>query len=290
MASFVLFNLHMSEETQSPEDSPKFDARLAEGVAYFEKMLEIMPEDRTTLEFLVVAYEQLNEPLKGQKALVDLTNLLIKDRDLQALEGLLPRLQASDYEPAKILALRVGRMTAPIPELTPELPKELTDEEKIAIVVRQAVSAEQELVTQLAEGGLLTEEMVGTVRAQLDAVPTDGRIFLVSALQILEKENSALGERVLEFLADKYGTPPIPLAAFDVGKDLIRSFPAELVRLRGLVPFAKLGRFTLVATLNPADEELRAAAEAVAPCRFFLADATAVEEAIAKAYGETGGA
>ena len=44
----------MSEETpiETPagEEVPvKFDARLAEGVAYFEQMLEIMPDDRTTL-------------------------------------------------------------------------------------------------------------------------------------------------------------------------------------------------------------------------------------------------
>lgn len=280
----------MSEETQSTESSPKFDARLAEGVAYFEKMLEIMPEDRTTLEFLVVAYEQLGEPLKGQKALVDLTNLLIKEGDMTALEGLLPRLQTSDYEPAKILALRVARMTAPIPELTPESPKELTEEEKASLVARNAVSAELALLAVLEAEGLLTEEVSGTVRAQLEAEPTDGRIFLVSALQILEKENGPVAERVVEFLADKYGTPPIPLAAFDVNKALIRSFPAELVRQRGLVPFAKLGRFTLVATLNPADEGLRASAEAVTPCRFYLAEAAAVEAAIEKVYGGAGGA
>ena len=41
------------------EPAPKFDARLEEGVRYFEQMLQLMPDDRTTLEFLVVAYEQL---------------------------------------------------------------------------------------------------------------------------------------------------------------------------------------------------------------------------------------
>ena len=36
-------------------ETPKFDARLKEGVAYFEQMLKVMPDDRTTLEFLAVA-------------------------------------------------------------------------------------------------------------------------------------------------------------------------------------------------------------------------------------------
>ena len=43
------------------EAQPKFDARLKEGVAYFEEMLRVMPDDRTTLEFLSVAYPQLGE-------------------------------------------------------------------------------------------------------------------------------------------------------------------------------------------------------------------------------------
>ena len=63
-------------------EEPKFDARLAEGVAYFEQMLQIMPEDRTTLEFLVVAYDQLGRHDDGQKALVSLAKKLVKDRDL----------------------------------------------------------------------------------------------------------------------------------------------------------------------------------------------------------------
>ena len=36
------------------EEKRKFDAKLEEGVAYFEQMLAMMPDDRTTLEFLAV--------------------------------------------------------------------------------------------------------------------------------------------------------------------------------------------------------------------------------------------
>ena len=108
-------------------EEPKFDARLAEGVAYFEQMLQIMPEDRTTLEFLVVAYDQLGRHDDGQKALVSLAKILVKDRDIEALEGLLPRLEASDSAEARALSLKVRSMVAPAPDLTPESPRELTD-------------------------------------------------------------------------------------------------------------------------------------------------------------------
>ncbi len=274
----------MAEETEPP----KFDARLEEGVAYLEQMLEIMPDDRSTLEFLVVAYEQLNQHEKGQKALVSLTKLLIKEGDTSALEGLLPRLQASDYEPAKVLALRVARLTAPAPDLTPEKPRELTAVEKAEVTAKDAIAAELALADLLKEGGVLTDEQHSGLRAQVESMPTDGRVFLISAIQILEKENVSLAEQAIEFLADRCGTPPVPLGAFGVNRQLIRSYPEELVRFRGVVPFAKLGKFTLVVTLGPTDERLRAAVEAVGPCRFYLADAAAVEAAIAAAFAENG--
>ena len=118
------------------EPAPKFDARLEEGVRYFEQMLQLMPDDRTTLEFLVVAYDQLNEKEKGENAVVSLTKLLLKQGDFAAAEGLLPRLEAIESEEAKILALKVHRLAAPGPELVPETPKELTPAELSAEEIR----------------------------------------------------------------------------------------------------------------------------------------------------------
>jgi len=38
-----------------------FGPKLGEAVEFFEKMLETMPGDRTSLEFLSVAYEQMGQ-------------------------------------------------------------------------------------------------------------------------------------------------------------------------------------------------------------------------------------
>ena len=265
----------------------KFDARLAEGVAYFEQMLEIMPEDRTTLEFLVVAYDQLGQHEKGQEALVSLTKLLIKEKDLNALQGLLPRLEASDYAPAKALLLKVNTMTGPAPDLTPEAPKELTPEEQQALAMGEASVAEIALVDVLHEGGVITDEESEQLRSHLQSLPTNGRIFLISALQILEKENMPLGEKCIEFLADKFGMPPIPLGSFEPNKALFAALPKQMVQLRGVVPFAKLGNLTLYVTLNPVDEKTKAVIEAMGPCRFYLAEPSHVETMVDKVFGLT---
>lgn len=267
-------------------EEQKFDTRLVEGVAYFEQMLQLMPEDRVTLEFLAVAYDQLGRKEDAQRTIMSLAKILIKERDVAALEGLLPRLEASETPEAKMLVLKIRTLVAPAPDLTPETPRALTPEEQAASASREAISAELELVGRLVEGELLSGDQANLLRAQIEASPTDGRIFLISALQILEKENPPVCERCVAALADKFGAPPIPLAAFDPPRDLLAKFPPATMRIRGAVPFATLGKAALVALLNPADERLRAEFNEVMPCRFYLADPSAVESALGKAFAE----
>ena len=283
----------MSEETtiQNPEENPpaKFDARLAEGVAYFEQMLEIMPDDRTTLEFLVVAYDMLGQHEKGQKALVSLTKLLVKEHDIEALKGLIPRLRDSDYEPAKALHLKVSMLTAPAPDLTPEQPKEFTESEKIAIAAQEALVAERALLKMLNEAHVIPDEDLGKLSNLLVAPAVEGRVFLISALHILKNENPGLYEKSVEYLADHFNAPPIPLAAFEPSPVFFKAYSETVLRLRGAVPFAKVGNSMLIAVLNPADTAFRAVLTAAGPCRLYLAEPSAIETALERAFGAPGG-
>ena len=269
------------------EPTPKFDARLEEGVKYFEQMLQLMPDDRITLEFLVVAYEQLKEPEKSRATVISLAKLLIKQGDFAAAADLLPRLEAIETDEAKVLALRIRRLAAPSPELVPEVPRSLTPEEVVAEETRAAIESEVALVELLKANGVLTDAAeAARLREQVSDSAVDGRVFLVSALAILEKENSELCEKCLAFLADRFATPPVPIAAFERKPDLLARFPSELLRIRGAVPFAAIGETSLVALVNPADEKLRARLSEATPCRFYLALPSAVESWLDASAGE----
>lgn len=270
-----------------PEEK-NIDPRLANGVAYFEQMLQLMPEDRETLEFLTVAYEQLGRKEDSQRTLVGLAKVLMKEKDLAALEALLPRLEACGTPEARALLLRVNLLVAPAPDLTPEAPKAMTEAERSSSVSRKAIKSEVALVELLSREGVLSYDEERALRASVEASPTDGRIFLISALQILEKENLPLGERCEAFLADRFGTPPIPLGAFDPPRDLVSKFPPIAMRVRGIVPFAVICGTALVAILNPADEKLRADLNEIMPCRFYLADPSAVESVLEKLFPDGG--
>ena len=123
------------------DETPKFDARLKEGVAYFEEMLKVMPDDRTTLEFLAVVYPQLGEAEKAEHALAALARVLLKEGDLEGAAALLPRLEACTRPEAKAMALKVRAASAPKPDLSPETPKPADGAAFAAAVDRGAVES-----------------------------------------------------------------------------------------------------------------------------------------------------
>ena len=261
------------------EAQPKFDARLKEGIAYFEEMLRVMPDDRTTLEFLCVAYPQLGETEKAEDALAALARTLLKEGDLESASALLPRLEACAKPEVKAMAVKVRAASAPRPDLSPETaPRGGTHG-----AVAAACTSEVALAEELGEA---------SIAEHLRQVPDRGRPILVSALSTLAHEHPEAGEKAIAKLADKYGTPPIPLESFDPDPPLVAKLPEELVRVRGVIPFATVGATTLVAFLSPQDANLRRAIQAALGAnnvRFFLADPTSVEKFLALLFPEETG-
>ena len=259
------------------ETTPKFDARLKEGVAYFEEMLRVMPDDRTTLEFLAVAYPQLGEQEKAERALAALARVLLKEGDVESASALLPRLEACSLDEAKAAAIKVRVASAPRPDLSPEA------------APRAGAPGGSVVAACASEAALADDLEAATVAEALRGLPTDGggRPQLVSALAFVAHDHPDECEKCIAKLADKYGLPPIPLAAFDPDPALAAKLPEAVVRVRGVIPFARVGTTTLVAFLSPQDAALRRAvsgAFAPGPTRFFLAEPADVESVLARLF------
>ena len=289
------------------EETPKFDPKLEEGIAYFEKMLQLMPDDRTTLEFLCVAYEQIGEKEKQRKALCALVGVLIKEKDLESADRIAERLAEYHTPDAQAAVLRVRAAHAqevPRPSPTQEAPATAPSTAHAApsetpaagaatassrdAYVHIALKAQGELINLLAQRHVIDEGFVPTLRQRLAELAEAPGCFLISALAILEKENTAVAESVAAYLADTAGTPPIPLEAFDLQGEFPRMLPDLMVRIRGVMPFAKLGDTLLVAVLDPLDTTLKQEIEAALnrPCRFYLAHPRTMEEILDKLFAD----
>ena len=287
--------------------SENTDPKLLEGIAYFEKMLKVMPGDRTTLEFLSVAYEQLGDVEKQRTALIQLAEALLREKDYDAADAIGERLEGFAETDAQEMARRIRSVRNPIqlkavvrpgtgarPARTMmrpaggTIPAPMNGEVSLAQVVMSAVKAEAALIRDLYAKNVVDASAAEVVQRHLGGLPEPTRPFLVSALAILEKESGGLGEKAAVYMADAASAPPIPLHAFMPSAALVKQLPEEIVRVRGAVPFGRLGDTLLVAVLNPLDREFHAEVERLVgcPCRFFLAEPHTTEDFLDKFFSE----
>lgn len=272
------------------EETTKFDPKLEEGIAYFEKMLQLTPEDRVTLQFLCVAYGQIGQPEKQRRALVTYAGVLLKEKDFEEADKLVEKLENYTEPDARAAVLRIRAAHRPQPSVEP--PKEdaaaTSSGSKTTTAVYIAIKAEKKLARHLVERKVIDEAAADAIQDRLTALADVPGCFLVSTLSEIEKEDTATAEIAAASLADETGVPPIPLEAYMIDNDLAQTLPDSIVRVRGVLPFAKLGNTLLVATLNPFDDALKQQVESAAgaPCRFFLANPRTMETTLERIFAD----
>ena len=286
------------------------NSKLLEGIAYFEKMLKVMPGDRTTLEFLSVAYEQLGDVEKQRTSRIQRAEALLREKDYDAADAIGERLSGFSETDAQDMVRRIKSVRNPVHLKAVVRPGAGTPPRRavvrpagggalgeyalpnegisLAQVVMSAVKAEAALIRDLYAKNVVDASAAEVVQRHLGVLPEATRPFLVSALAILEKESGGMGEKAAVYMADAASAPPIPLQAFMPSAALMKQLPEEIVRVRGAVPFGRLGDTLLVAVLNPLDTAFHAEVERLAgcPCRFFLADPHTTEDFLEKYFAE----
>lgn len=275
------------------EETTKFDPKLEEGIAYFEKMLQLTPDDRVTLQFLCVAYGQIGEPDKQRRALVSLASVLLKEKDFEEADKLVEKLEKYSEPDARaaILRIRAAHRPPKAPVATKAEPVVATVHapgSKTTTAVYIAIKAEKKLARHLAERKVIGESEADAIQDRLTALADVPGCFLVSTLSEIEKENTATAEAAAALLADETGTPPVPLEAYSIDNELSQTLPDSTMRVRGVLPFAKIGNTLLVATLNPFDDALKQQVESAAgsPCRFFLANPRTMETTLDRIFAD----
>ena len=181
------------------------NTKLLEGIAYFEKMLKVMPGDRTTLEFLSVASEQLGDVEKRRASLIQLAEVLLREKDYDAAEAIGERLAEFPETDAQDMVRRIKSVRNPIqlkavvrpgagkrPMRTParlasgSAEPSSAEGVSLAQVVMSAVKAEAALIRDLYAKNVVDATAAEVVQRHLGGLPEPTRPFLVSALAILE--------------------------------------------------------------------------------------------------------
>ena len=268
----------------------ELDQKLVEAIAFFEQMLQTMPEDRTSLEFLSVAYEQTGQFEKHRDCLVRLSDCLVREKDFEHAQSIAQRLSAfSDYEPARAAVERVAesvqnqilKETVASSSVTGGLEKPMRPAVgvyqdaglEVHALSRTASSAEMELVWYWKDHNFLPKELCMDILHVLTESQITDHPMLVSALALLDEQHPEYTEQVMEKMQRDSGVPPIPLELFEVQPKAVEALSPVFIHVRGVLPFALLGNEVLVAVLNPLNKALQEeiVARSGKACHFFFA-------------------
>lgn len=268
------------------------DPKMHEAIGFFEQMLQTMPGDRTSLEFLAVAYEQSGQGEKRRECLIRLADTLLQEKDYDNAQVIAGYLSAfMDYPPARAAVERVAEQiqsqvleganrreiqgvrgaATTAPGQTSAVSYDAGSD--VHALSHSAAAAEMDLVWLWKDREFLPKEVCMDVMHVLTDRPVTDRPLLVSAFALLDEKHPEWTERLMDAMQRASELPPIPIELFEVQPAAAKLLDPAVVQIKGVLPFALLGDEVLVAVLNPLNAELQdeVAARVNKRCHFFLA-------------------
>ncbi len=245
----------------------------------FEQILEVMPNDRSTLEAALMAAYHCGEEEKALTYRLRLADCLLAEGDQEELDTILALLRESDDARVKDWLVRYDQRKRQVREKAPSVLLKDTDEP-----TQSAVPDEMDLAWHLHEHGHLTQEEYANVVRDLTELSTNNQGETVSVLHALEATQHKNLEQILDYLSQTGRTPYISLASFDLRAECAQFLSANYIRHRAALVFDLIGNELLVTVLNPLNEALRADVEKKTRrrCHFYLTRASEFETAMHK--------
>ncbi len=283
---------------QNRENMETSEAEIWNAIAAFEKILEVMPDDRSSLETLYHAYEHIGDRAQALEYLLRLSKIVVDERDSEAAAFITDKFDeygTSDERIAEQQALlrsvvqvavsdaqiqrqdeETSESSADTPEahpktlvLSPDYGEPVRGEEQ----VRFRVADELSFAWRLFESGEITQDEYASVAHDLAELSVDGHLSTVSVLHALEGRAFSGMERVMGYVSRESKTPIISLQSFEPPPEACQLLSKTFVIRRGAFVFDFLQNDALVVVMNPFDRKLRTDIQSATGrnCHFFMA-------------------
>ncbi len=251
----------MSAESENKAQNTEADVWNA--ISAFERILEVMPDDRTSLDTLVHAYTQLGDHTRARDYLIRLAKVIAEEGDTEAGNLIIDQLRSfADTDPAiQALVESLENLTAKsVPPVgvekkgTPLLPASAKDLRQRKINITDELS----FAWDLLQAGELTQEQYAEVVQDLTDISSNAADKgVVSMLHVIENRGFGSIDRIMVFASRKGDAPIIMLSNFEINDEATSLLPIEYMTRQGVLPFDMLGPDALVVIQNPYDRELR---------------------------------
>jgi tetratricopeptide (TPR) repeat protein len=278
--------------------------QLLRTVEMFEAITQSQPEDYQSLEILKEAYNKLGRQVDSVRISRKLASVYVTQGQIsQAIleyEGILQECPDDANAAAALAELeaKTSKINVAHPSAAPSLAEDSKPTPPAGVPAGAPASAD---LDEIASRGdrvladvLISEKLITPQAAEpllqklktLRSSATD-KSQLPSLCQLLASEQIIKMEDVLAILCDKSGLPYLPLAIYDVDRDIACLLPQELCWKLCVVPFDLISRSVLIATANPFDQETHQRIAVMLDYNIFWYVTAPAEIAVAlqRAYG-----
>ncbi len=230
---------------------------LEQTAAMLEQILEVMPEDLTTLRALYEMSLKLERSEKAFETLTRLDDLARSSQDGETIAFVLNQ-YASIAEDSPEMKGRMDRLTELQSVLAPA-----ADDSSAATSSGMGGTLESEmaLAWDLFQDEQLVQEEYSSVLHDLTEMSSKDMGVPVTVLHILHDRQFSRFERLMSHLCQKSEVPIMALSRFEENEDIHQALPIDFMSRNGAMPFAEVGDELLLAVLNPFDRGVVTRAE-----------------------------
>ncbi len=276
------------------------DSEVWSAIAAFEQILEAMPNDRTSIETLAHAYEQIGDLSRAKEYTFRLAQVIISEADRDAAVGMLEKMRGYGADDPS-----VGEITKKLKELTEKAPPKAktpkaeqgTQGPRDSKVTKQQetsagsgvatgfnIANELPFAWNLLQANEITQEEYSAVVQDLTDMSGTDATVTVSVLHVLSDRGFKNLGRIVASVAKDCGTPVIALSSFELQSEAFTLLPLDFMIKRGAVIFDLFGKEALAVVLNPYDKQLMKDIETFSgrKCYFYLAQPFEFDSAITK--------
>lgn len=165
------------------------------------------------------------------------------------------------------------------------------DSKRIDIVASSSTvtGGDMALAVELIEEGVLARELMNPLldrlRAERPAAIQNGQTLTL--LQLLVSERIAKLDDLLGIVVERSGLPYLPLAIYDIDRDVACLVPQEISFEFCLIPFDRISRSVLIAVVNPLDTAIREQIREQIGCEVFwyVSSPVDITNALRRAHG-----
>jgi hypothetical protein len=261
------------------------DVEIWSAIEAFEKILEVMPGDRSTLETLSHAYEHIGDQAKTLEYLLRLGDAIVADGDVEAAGYILQKIEGFENVGPDVQDA-CGRLRGLLQREEETAGRAPVGGVRAGVLSDGfRVADELSFAWKLLEAGELTQEEYAGVAQDLSEMSANEHLATVSVLHTLHTRAFSGMERLMGFVSRDSKTPIILLQSFDIASGAVHKLPLEFMIRRGAIVFDTLGDDALVTVMNPYDTELREQVrERVGQkCHFFMAQPEDFDAVISRA-------